>query len=255
MINKLKNLWIVLLIIPTFFSLISVPDINALNLDHTLGAHRGSSVNYTENTIEAFEKALKDEKYKFIEFDIQYTKDRKVIVFHDLSLYRLQDKKNKIKDLTYQELNEISDYKIPLYEEVMDKIEGKKKLNIEIKSQGFLKDDKQLVDWVVKDLKKRNLLQTTLLSSISRDVVKYIKEKHNLLAGQIFWIVPSTYFQMDYLTQKLYENVEETGADYIMLHGSNLRNYEALSRLKPKRINLVFWYFDDSMYVMQGSEW
>jgi len=45
----------------------------------------------------------------------------------------------------------------------------------------------------------------------------------------------------------------ESGADYLMLHGINLRNYESLMRLKPADKTLVFWMFDDQMYVVDGG--
>ena len=48
-----------------------------------------------------------------------------------------------------------------------------------------------------------------------------------------------------------YKEMEELGADYIMLHGSNLNNYQLLTELKPSNQTLVFWYFNDQMYIVQ----
>ena len=45
-------------------------------------AHRGASGTATENTIAAFKKALIDGCDGF-EFDVQQTKDGKIVVFHD----------------------------------------------------------------------------------------------------------------------------------------------------------------------------
>ncbi len=232
-------------------NLFASPDINTLDSQYTFGAHRGSSILYTENTLEAFQKAVEDPRYKFIEFDIQYTKDKKIIVHHDKTLFRLQHKIVKVKNLTYEELLNISTYHIPLYEEVMEVIGKQKKINIEIKSQGNFEDDKKLVDWLIEDLEKRGILKNILISSISKEIVKYVHERYSRIkVGQVFLIVPATYLPGKSLTKKLYQNSKESGADYLLLHGLNLRDYENLIELQPEDKTLAFWFFNDSIYVL-----
>ena len=122
--------------------LLIVPSIQVVGGDVMIfGAHRGNSVDFIENTIPAFEDAVRDDKYKFIEFDIIYTKDKQIVVYHDKSLLRLQKKPQLIEELNYEELENISSYHIPLYSEVMSITAGKKPLNIEIKSQGNKTDN------------------------------------------------------------------------------------------------------------------
>jgi len=250
--KSIRFIWPIL-VIYLFFILVQVPDISAeVNLDLIRGAHRGNSIEFSENTLPAIENALNDPKYNFIEFDIQYTKDGKIIVFHDDSLLRMQDKSEKISELTYQELSEISIYHIPLYDEVMDLIEKKKRVNIEIKSQGNLEDDKKLVDFVIQDAQQRGILDSVLLSSISTDVVKYISLNYpNLKTGKIYLIHPITYLPFDILVKDFYQEMEDIGADYIMLHGINLRSYEHLIKFKPENKTLVLWYFTDEMFIIQ----
>ena len=219
--------------------------------DKIIGAHRGNSLKYMENTIPAFEDATYNDKYKFIEFDIQYTKDKKIVVYHDLSLFRLQKKLNKIQDLTYKELLEISNFHIPLYSEVMNIINGKKPVNIEIKTQGNLEDDKKLVDEIVADLKNRGLNENTLLSSISSDVINYIKEKYpDFKTGKVIFITTSTILHYDRFTSELYKEIDRIKADYIMLHGLNLENYDSLKKLLPKDKTLVIWYLTDEVSIV-----
>ena len=50
--------------------------------------HRGNSVNFTENTLEAFQDAV-NLGYKYIETDLRMTKDGEVVTFHDESIYRV----------------------------------------------------------------------------------------------------------------------------------------------------------------------
>lgn len=262
MLNKLKKirikkrLIVLFLAIYLIYTLYQVPDIMAENdFPLILGAHRGNSVDYFENSIPAIKNALEDPKYNFIEIDIQYTKDKKLVVFHDLNLVRLQQKNVAISDLTFDELQLVSDFYIPLYDEVVEMVGDKKPMNVEIKSQGNFQDDKEIIDFVIEDAKNKGFLNNILLSSISTDVVKYVDQTYpNLEVGKIYWILPSTYITVDYMTKKMYKDLAEMGADYAMLHGVNLRNYQSLTKLKPDNITLVFWYFNDKMYVVHNTE-
>jgi len=263
MINRLKTirkklkgkskLIILPFLIYLAIGLFYVPNINAENsFPLILGAHRGNSVDYFENTLPAIQNALEEPKYQFIEFDIQYTKDKQIVVFHDKSLSRMQKKSAKIPELTYQELSEISVYSIPLYQEVMDLVSNKKRINIEIKSQGDFEDDKKLTDFVIQDCQERGILHLVLLSSISSDIVKYISQNYpELKTGKIYLIHPITYLPFEFIVNDFYKKMEEIGADYIMLHGINLKNYRLLTELKPQTQTLVFWYFNDQMLILQ----
>jgi len=259
MLNKLKKirikkrLIVLFLAIYLIYTLYQVPDIMAENdFPLILGAHRGNSVDYFENSIPAIKNALEDPKYNFIEIDIQYTKDKQIVVFHDKSLWRMQKQWKKIPELTYQELSEISTYPIPLYDKIMDLIGNKKKINIEIKSQGNFEDDKKLVDFVIADSKERKVINQILLSSISTEIVKYVTENYpELKTGKIYLIHPITYLHFSFIVEDFYQEMEEMGADYLMLHGINMKNYQLLTKLKPKNQTLVFWYFNDQMLIMQ----
>lgn len=232
-----------------------IPKIDTIGEGSLLrGAHRGNSVNYTENTLPAFQSALDEEKYRFIEFDVQYTKDKTIIVYHYITL-SLQGKSEKISDLTYEELLNVSVYHIPTYEEVLNLVNNKKPLNIEIKSQGNITDDKNMVDFVVSDLKQRGILNSTLISSISSDVLIYLNTKYpDVESGKIYFISASTFLSFDIFTQELYNELDRTGADFLMVHSSNLRSYEDLKKLLPGDKNLAIWYLlNDEIYLIQPT--
>jgi glycerophosphoryl diester phosphodiesterase len=55
----------------------------------TAGAHRGASEEHIENTVAALKAADKNSKYAFIEFDVQYSKDKRIVVYHDKRMLRL----------------------------------------------------------------------------------------------------------------------------------------------------------------------
>ena len=68
-------------------------------------AHRGLSALYPENTLLAFEAALKNGAMA-IECDVQLTRDNIPVLFHDDILVRITGKKGRIADYSYQELLE-----------------------------------------------------------------------------------------------------------------------------------------------------
>ena len=102
-------------------------------------AHRGLHGNgIPENSLSAFAAAC--EAGYGIELDIQLTKDKSVVVFHDESLKRMCSADVKVSDLTYEELSAFtlgdSDERIPLLEEVLSLVDGKVPLLIELKGTG-----------------------------------------------------------------------------------------------------------------------
>jgi len=116
------------------------------DMEHFKGiiiAHRGihDNIHVYENTIEAFEKAIK--RNIPIELDVHLLKDNKLVVFHDDNLKRLTGIKKEIRSLTYTELQNIKikdKYSIPLFRDVLELVDGKVLLAIEIK------DDKRVLD-------------------------------------------------------------------------------------------------------------
>ena len=215
----------------------------------TIGAHRGASEEHRENTMAALKAADKNSKYAFIEFDVQYSKDRRIVVYHDKRLLRLYGNISAIGDTTFAELSKITRGEIATYDEVIGIL--KKKLNIEIKSQGDSQEDKRLVDEIIANIQTSKRDNDVLISSISSDVIKYVNRNYpDIPTGQVFWLTSSTYLHFEALTKKLYEDISATQADYLMLHVANLRNIDDLLKFKPKGKTIVFWDFDDTMYIV-----
>lgn len=245
-----------LLLVHLITVLAVVPEINAIENYPTIkGAHRGDSVLYVENTLDAIEKAVQKPEYEFIEFDIQYTKDKKIILFHDVGLFRMTGRSEHIGNLAYEDLQKITNFEIPQYHEAMNIIGKSKKIDIEIKSQGNFEDDKELIDFIIQDCIDRGILDKIMISSVSADVIKYSKSKYpHIKTGKIYWIHSSALIPLDISTENLYQDIEDMNADYIMLHGSNIHNIDRLIENKPKNVTLVFWYFSNEMYLVQKDK-
>ncbi len=102
-------------------------------------AHRGIHDNVTvaENSMTAFRKAV--EAGYGIELDVQFTKDKKLVVFHDADLKRLCGVDRTLLDVTYDELCKmpllVGGEKIPTLREVLNLVNGRVPLIIEMKNE------------------------------------------------------------------------------------------------------------------------
>ena len=246
------RIFIALILLNLVSTIAVTPAINTSETPYTLGAHRGASLEFEENTIEAFESALTNSKYSFLEFDIQYTKDKKIVVFHENNMIRMPKKGIEISELTYDELEAIFEFHIPEYHEVMNLINGEKPMQIEIKSQGNIKEDQELVEFVLQDCKERGIQNKVLIASPSEHIIAYVEDNYpEFKTGRVYWVVISTVFKSESLTERFYE---ESQADYLLLHGYNIRNYDLLKKYKPENKTIIFWYFTDKMYIMGENQ-
>ena len=108
-------------------------------------AHRGFFDNEgacPENSLAAFARAV--ECGYGIELDVQLTKDKQVVVFHDDTLLRMCGVDKKVEDCTFEELQQYplakSEQRIPLFTDVLAVIGGKVSLIVEIKNSDLWKE-------------------------------------------------------------------------------------------------------------------
>ena len=105
-------------------------------------AHRGASGYAPENTLAAFERALAMGARR-MEFDVQQTRDGRLVVVHDEDLRRVAGVRRRIGAIAYAELSRLdvgswfdprfAGERVPLLEEVLDLAAGKAELDLEIK--------------------------------------------------------------------------------------------------------------------------
>lgn len=103
-------------------------------------AHRGLHDNHgaaPENSMKAFCRAV--EAGYGIELDVQLSKDRIPVVFHDFTAERVCGREGKICDYTWQELSCFklcgSEETIPRFEEVLKLVDGRVPLIVEFKAE------------------------------------------------------------------------------------------------------------------------
>jgi glycerophosphoryl diester phosphodiesterase len=70
-------------------------------------AHRGGRILYPENTMYAFNRAVEDHGYHYIELDVRLSADRVPVVVHDSTLDRTTDGSGRVAERTLAELEEL----------------------------------------------------------------------------------------------------------------------------------------------------
>lgn len=106
-------------------------------------AHRGDHVEVPENTIAAYENAIKN-NVDYVEIDLRTTKDSVLVIMHDATVDRMTNGKAKISDLTYAEVkrlkiinkknNTAKTYEVPSFEEVLKTCSNKIHIYLDFKS-------------------------------------------------------------------------------------------------------------------------
>lgn len=135
-------LLVIIIIILALYMLAIMPKLrrnpDSKKLDGWLYAHRGLHDNESEapeNSLRAFERAV--EQSYGIELDVQLTKDLVPIILHDYNLKRACNADFKISEHNYEELKDFklfkSQEKIPTFKEVLELVDGKVPLIIELK--------------------------------------------------------------------------------------------------------------------------
>ena len=101
-------------------------------------AHRGLHNNDTipENSLKAFQKCI--DKNIPIELDVRVTKDKQIVVFHDDKLSRMTEIDGYVNNIDYADLLSArllkTNEKIPLFSEVLELVNGKVPILIEVKN-------------------------------------------------------------------------------------------------------------------------
>ena len=163
-------------------------------------AHRGvhDNNNIIENTIPAFKLAV--EKGYGIEFDISITKDNKLVIFHDDTLERLCGINKHINDITFEELEKLtlldSNEHIPTFKELLEVVDGKVFLDIEVKTT---KKRKEVVDLTLKELEGYD--GELSLKSFDPKIVRLMHKKTKKYKVGLLLTLTNTVKYFDFLTK------------------------------------------------------
>lgn len=122
----------VLLLTPTFAA--ELPE-------RGICAHRGNNAHFPENTVPAFRDAIERGAVQ-IELDVCYSKDKKLVVMHDLEVARTTNGKGDIRQKTLEEIKAldvvfrgktVEGVRVPTFQEILEIAPRNIWLNIHLK--------------------------------------------------------------------------------------------------------------------------
>ncbi|OON97936.1 MAG: hypothetical protein ATN36_02115 [Epulopiscium sp. Nele67-Bin005] len=147
-------------------------------------AHRGASKDYPENTVLAFEQAIK-QGATGVEVDVHLTKDGHLVINHDEDVARTYFGRGFIKDYTLEELkkleNRSGDCQIPTLQEVFDVIKRfNARILIEIKTK--IVPYKDIEQKVIDTIIENDYLDKTTIVSFCGDSIKKCRELNDEVA-------------------------------------------------------------------------
>lgn len=186
-------------------------------------AHRGYSAVAPENTLSAFEEAVKIGA-DYIELDVQLTADEQLVVFHDKTIERTTDGEGELSKMTYEELQQYSagkwfskdggefdEQKISLLSEVLEDVGDDILLNIEIKNHG---DVKKTAEKTVEVIEEYGIERSCYITSFSYTALKTVKKINpKIKTGLIANVATSTSFsQLPY--------IDAVSLNYIFINSS-----------------------------------
>jgi glycerophosphoryl diester phosphodiesterase len=133
--------------------------------------HRGAAALEPENTLLSIERAM-DIGVDAVEIDVHFSKDRELVVIHDATVDRTTNGTGPVSSYTVQEIKRLDAGKgeaIPTLQEVIDLIDRRVMLVIELKEEGT---ERSVVDLIIRN----NLFDKACVISFWHRFVKTVKE-------------------------------------------------------------------------------
>ncbi|MEM9142306.1 MAG: glycerophosphodiester phosphodiesterase family protein [Bacteroidota bacterium] len=138
--------------------------------------HRGAMGHETENTLVSIQKAM-DLGSGMIEIDVFKLPGGEIVVFHDETVDRLTDGTGSIETYHWKDLQKLTlkgNHKIPKLEDVLDLVDNRVRLNIELKGAETAAGVHALVNTYVAH--RGWDLQNVIISSFKWDELERIRE-------------------------------------------------------------------------------
>lgn len=215
-------------------------------------AHRGYSSRAPENTLSAVKLALSTPGITGIEIDVQLSKDLVPIVIHDYKVDRVTNGRGFVKDYTYNKIRNLDagawfdsrfeGEKIPSLEEVLQLVQGKTKLIVEIKSNGheYLDIERRVVDLA----KEYDMVSDIYIKSFNHQIIEKIKKIDSKVnTGLLITGHPTL----------LLEQVKRSGSNFISMSHYYL-DREIVEAMTDEGIKVMAWTVNDEYEINKISE-
>ena len=156
-----------------------------------LAAHRGDRAHFPENTMPAFESALKM-PIDQIELDLHMTKDGQIMIMHDHALERTTNGEGLISAHTWAEIRaldagshkgpEFAGTRVPLFEELLERVQDFPQMTLDVELKDYPETDVEFAhesaDKAIALLRKYNMEDKILINAWSARLLEYVDEKY-----------------------------------------------------------------------------
>jgi glycerophosphoryl diester phosphodiesterase len=230
--------------------------------------HRGASALAPENTIVAFERAMRDGA-DGIEFDVQLARDRVAVVIHDATLRRTGLREGDVAGLTSSELSRMdagtwfnlrhphsaqqayAQARVPTLAEVFERFsEGEATLYVEMKCAGG--DGRALAVEVARLVRDYSLVDSVVVESFTHDAIADIKRiDSSIRTAALFEPKLARPFPS---MRKMIERAQECQADEMALHRS-LAGRRITEEAARAGLSTVVWTVDNPSWLQRAKRY
>jgi glycerophosphoryl diester phosphodiesterase len=215
-------------------------------------AHRGGAALAPENTLAAFENALKL-GVDMVECDVHLSQDGQVVVMHDPDVSRTTNGSGQIGELTLADLKQLNAaakfpggyaaQTIPTLAELLDLVKGKAGIQIEIKVNAVGARYPGIEQKVIDLVNARGMTNEVIIISFDFPTLKQVKAiDAHIKTGAL---VRADWFLLRNPDKSVSEAIEQTGADYFMPTASPV-NQAIVEAAHARGIKMGVWTVDTS---------
>ena len=206
----------------------------------------------------SFEKALEFD-IDMVEFDVLVCKTGEVVIIHDYRIDRTTEEKGYVQEKTFSELRLLDvgrGQRIPTLQEVLDLIDRKVKVNIELKGEGAALAVHGIVETYIKERKWKN--EDFLISSFNHyDLREFSRLNPEINIGAVIAGIPIGYAECaqkvkPYSLHASKEFVNKALVDDAHKRGMKMFVYtvnepEDIERMKSLGVDGIFSDFPDRL--------
>lgn len=220
--------------------------------------HRGACGYEPENTLRSFRRAL-ELGVDMIEFDVHKCKSGELVVIHDDRVDRTTNGKGYVSGMDLRDLKNLDagkGEKIPLLSEVIGLVDGRTRLNIELKGPGTAADTCRVISDCVKT--KKWTWKDFLVSSFNHYELRIVRrEEPRIFIGALITGIPIGYSKfaervgayavipsIEFINRKFIDDSHKRGMKVFVY---TVNDPEDIRRMKDMGVDGMFSNFPDRL--------
>lgn len=211
-------------------------------------AHRGDSAHRPENTLTAFSSAL-EVGAALVEFDVQLTRDRQVVVLHDATLDRTTTGTGPVGASSLPEVKAVSagypavfgaaytDERVPTLTEALTFLKGRSRVMLEIKTESVTADAQNGIEALtLAEIRRLGMERDVAIISFDRRALARCRERApEIPRGHLFYRAEAG---------EMLLGCHEVAAE-ICMPEKGLLSDELSERVRAAGMKLATWVVDD----------